>query len=81
MNRSIAFPLVATIVAVLAPGVRGAETVAVPKEWSGTAPVPAAVVQSTRLLRERFLADRKHSARPWGRRAGARVTLAMRGAR
>lgn len=57
MNRSIAFPLVATIVAVLAPGVRGAETVAVPKEWSGTAPVPAAVVQSTRLLRERFLAD------------------------
>jgi beta-fructofuranosidase len=37
-------------------GVPGA-SFAIPKKWSFTGPVPDAVVRSTRLLRERFLAD------------------------
>lgn len=38
-------------------GDQGGEQVAIPQEWSATSAVPEAVVQSTRLLRERFLAD------------------------
>ncbi len=34
------------------------QAAAIPKEWSADGPVPAAVVQSSRLLRERLLADR-----------------------
>lgn len=40
-----------------APGEPGARPTPVPKSWSLTGPVPEEVVRSSRLLRERFLAD------------------------
>jgi len=36
---------------------RGGASAAIPQQWSMSGPVPASVVQSTRLLRERFLED------------------------
>jgi beta-fructofuranosidase len=49
----------ATVVAASAPeaGTGSVAWAPVPKSWSRNTPVPAEVVRSTRLLRERFLAD------------------------
>jgi beta-fructofuranosidase len=49
----------ATVITAAVPGSAGgnATWAPVPKSWSATSPVPDEVVRSTRLLRERFLAD------------------------
>jgi len=60
MRKRMILPFVTMVVASFATNILAADAsqiATIPKQWSANDPVPAAVLQSTRLLRERLLAD------------------------